>query len=426
MRPHFLTPAAVFSVVVAASACQGSDAVSDAERAWLQSATSTLTGVDTSGDRSDLARLGTIVGNARVLAIGEPTHGNREFVRWNVRLAEFAAKDLGVTVYVREESPVVAARVNQYVHGGGGTAMEAMRGGYPMLQSREWLDAIEWMRSYNANGGRLEFAGFDIAEPQFAIDSVLAYLRRVDQHFVATATTAYTDIAAAWREEDWTRSDSGFAAWRRGSDEVHARLISRMAENSRASDTAQAGLAIHYANLIRQAARYISNDRKGIPGADEVLRDSVMAENVLWLLRRHGNSTRIVLSSHNLHVSRAPHRMGALLSVHLGNALRVIGSTTWEGAWSRNVGPGRPLAQIRWETAELQRGPQTSIEGLLHARGLPFQLVDLRRAATDSAGRFLMQARPARVNIDFAPHPVASYFDALVFIDKTTPVHHVP
>jgi erythromycin esterase-like protein len=294
-----------------------------------------------------------------------------------------------------------------------------------MTRTQDWIDAIEWMRAYRASGGRIEFAGNDIVEPQFAIDSVLAFLRRADPAFVNTAAAAYADMAAAWREENWIRPDSVYSAWKRGADEVHARLLARRIVNASATDTSQASMALQNARLAVQAARYITGRKDSVIQADEAFRDSAMAENTLWLLRRHGPSARMIVSAHNMHVGRYPARMGGHLAQALGRGYVVIGATTFEGVVSRNVGRPRPRSQQRYAPVELVRSPARSFEDLLHSHGMPFQLVDLRGAAADPVGAFLTRSRPMRSNDVFISQPVASRFDAIVFIDKTGPVERL-
>lgn len=61
-----------------------------------------------------------IIGNARVVALGEATHGTREFFQMKHRILEFLVREMGFTTFGIEATCAESNRVNDYVHTGVG------------------------------------------------------------------------------------------------------------------------------------------------------------------------------------------------------------------------------------------------------------------------------------------------------------------
>lgn len=115
----------------------------------------------------DLMPLKQVIGDARIVALGEGTHGTREFFKMKHRLTQFLAQEMGFTVFAIEANMPEARRVNAYVLRGEGDPRQALAGMYFWTwNTQEVLDMIEWMREYNASGARrIEFWGFDMQTP---------------------------------------------------------------------------------------------------------------------------------------------------------------------------------------------------------------------------------------------------------------------
>jgi len=161
----------------------------------------------------DLAPFADMVGDARVVGLGEGTHGTREFFQMKHRLLEFLAKKKGFTIFAIEASTPEAYRLNDYVMGGEGDPRELIRGMYFWTWStEEMLSMVEWMREFNVSGeGRLQYTGFDMQTPDVAKTVVLDFLQRVDAALEPVAREKYARIAPPGH----SRAQSfGVATWR--------------------------------------------------------------------------------------------------------------------------------------------------------------------------------------------------------------------
>jgi erythromycin esterase-like protein len=112
----------------------------------------------------DLAAFGNALADARVVALGEATHGTREIFRMKHRLFEYLVQRKGFTVFALEANRADCIALDRYVKSGQGNARAAQANLHLWpWNTQEVVDLIEWMRVYNAAPGRhlkLSFTGF--------------------------------------------------------------------------------------------------------------------------------------------------------------------------------------------------------------------------------------------------------------------------
>lgn len=118
----------------------------------------------------DMKPLKKIIGNARIVSLGEATHGTREFFQLKHRMMEFLASEIGFTIFSIEANMPEAYRLNDYVLNGVGDPAQLLKGMYFWTwDTQEVLEMIKWMREFNKSGkGRVQFTGFDMQTPEVA------------------------------------------------------------------------------------------------------------------------------------------------------------------------------------------------------------------------------------------------------------------
>ena len=194
----FLYIASTWLILVALTAYA---AVSDDQAAiqWLRKHSVPLQTVEAGHGFTDLQPLGRMVGNARIVELGEATHGSREFFQLKHRLIEFLANQKGFTIFSIEANMPEAYRLNEFVLDGVGDPKQLLKGMYFWTwDTQEVLDMIMWMRDYNKSGkGRIEFTGFDMQTPTVSIDIVRKFVRSNDPTFYsATLDPLYNELPA--------------------------------------------------------------------------------------------------------------------------------------------------------------------------------------------------------------------------------------
>ena len=114
---------------------------------------------------SDLSR--TTIGDARIVGLGESTHGTREIFQMKHRLFEFlvGGKWASPSSASRPSYPDCIA-INDYVLRGEGDPVVALNGqGFWTWDTEEVLGLIKWMRAYNedpSHEAKLFFYGYDM------------------------------------------------------------------------------------------------------------------------------------------------------------------------------------------------------------------------------------------------------------------------
>ncbi len=298
-----------------------------ATAAWLASHAAPLTTSDPAADLADLAPLQQMVGSARVVAMGEGTHGTREFFRMKHRVLEFLVREMGFTDFAMEAPWLEAEDVNRYV------LNQYNRPGLPEQliyyfklwpwRTEEVADLIRWMREWNRTATpeqRVQFHGFDMQSSGKAIDEVIAFFATADPVNYSVVTQSYQCLAP-YRDFGVLQGrpmatyaalpDSVRAACRAGVQAVFDLIEHNRTAYQAASGTARYATTLHAARLLLQWEAYAAS-------ASGLLRDRFMAENVQWLLDQAGPGARMMLWAHNWHVSRITGSMGDHLTSALG------------------------------------------------------------------------------------------------------------
>jgi erythromycin esterase-like protein len=165
----------------------------DPQVAWVKANAFALRTVEAGNGFEDLQQLKGAIGDARIVSLGEATHGTREIFQLKHRLTEFLATELGFTIFSIEANMPEAHRVNEYVLHGRGDPKALLQGMYFWTwNTEEVLEMIEWMRRFNASGkGRIQFTGFDMQTARVAIETVSDLLRKVDPDYAVKVRRIY-------------------------------------------------------------------------------------------------------------------------------------------------------------------------------------------------------------------------------------------
>ena len=171
---------------------------------WLRKSARPFVTCEPGGTDRDLASLRGIVGNARVVALGEVSSGTHEFFQMKRRIVEYLAKHMGFTLFAIEEDMPEAYRVNEYVLTGRGDPKALVAALHRQRRAKEFLDFIEWTREFNQSGrGRLQFFGFDMQSPTDSAAAVVTrFVARAEPAYLDSVKRAYGLVATAPRQED--------------------------------------------------------------------------------------------------------------------------------------------------------------------------------------------------------------------------------
>src|SRR5215472_1793281 len=104
--------------VIGAHSFPADRAKPSAQVSWIRANAIPLKTVEAGHGFDDMMPLERVVGDARVVALGEATHGTREFFQLKHRMIEFLATQMGFTLFTIEANMPEAYKLNDYVLGG--------------------------------------------------------------------------------------------------------------------------------------------------------------------------------------------------------------------------------------------------------------------------------------------------------------------
>ena len=397
--------------------------------AWIASAAAPLISAEAGHGFADLAPVATMIGKARVIGLGEATHGTREFFQLKHRFVEYLVAEHGFTVFAIEANLPECRAINAYVLHGTGDPRAALDGIYFWTwNNEEVLAMIEWMRAWNADPKhrkKVQFVGFDMQVTKVAHASVVAFLREV----VPAEADALIAVLEPFAERD--RPVPGAKL---GPDE-QARAMAQLADLQRRFDRD----AVRWAKIAgKDAVADARDDLRVVAQAATMLlagdgafdaRDRAMADNVDALLRRQPKGTRMVVWAHNGHVAYehgALHSMGGHLRRIFGKDYVAFGFAFGQGSflaldWTKGQGD-----VVREHT--LGPAPAWDVSAPFAATGRPIAVVDLRRAPKGIIADWLAAPHPMRdTGAVFSgeeamsgPQMLSRRFDAVIYVDRTT------
>jgi len=392
-----------------------------------------LATTDPDADLKDLEQLRPVVGDARIVAMGEATHGTREFFRMKHRMFELLVEKMGFTVFAIEANWPESLAVNDYVLNGNGDPAVALAGMYFWTwNTEEVLDLIRWMRKYNEDPGhtrKIKFYGFDMQFARVAVANVDFYLERVDPVEGAKATDILSPLSDQKSEEAYRSKP---AAERKKTADGIKLLLSdfenHKSEYIAASSAEQWTLAQHNLETVRQAEELQSAPPYSM------IRDHYMAENVKWILEREPAGTKMMLWAHNGHVGTAPwaagESMGAALREIYGKEMVICGFSFYEGSFQAVV-PHRGL-----QTVLVGASPSDALDAAFADTGIPLFAIDLRKTPKNKAVKKWL-AQPQKIRSvgavydevhaeNYFEHVLPGCFDVLLFIKWTSPARKNP
>lgn len=395
-----------------------------------------------------------IVGDARVVLIGESSHGTHEFYEARAEITKWLLEKKGFCAVAAEADWPDAYRVNRYVRGLGddNSAEEALRGfeRFPAWMWRNVVvrDFVDWLHAHNqrrrSDGDRQAgFYGLDLYSLHRSMQEVIAYLDKVDPRAAARARARYACF-------DHVSADDGqaygFAAAFGAGQSCERQALDQLIEMQRN--------AVEYARrnglLAEDEAFYAQQNAQTVRNAEAYyrtmfggrvtswnLRDQHMAQTLDALLahldRHNGREpARIVVWAHNSHVGDARATevtgdgqltLGQLARERFGDDCRLIGFTTYTGTVT---------AASEWggiaERKVVRPALNGSAEELFHETGEPDFLVS---AMIDrSAAEPLDTVRLSRaIGVIYLPETErqshyyhvrpSEQFDAIIHVDDT-------
>ena len=378
-------------------------------------------------DQADLDPLLARIGGARVVLIGEATHGTSEFYRMRARITRELIEQCGFGIVAIEGDWTDASAIDAHVrpavrHPHIGAAFSR----FPtwMWRNREVMEFVDWLYEHNAVQAdvtdQAAVYGLDLYSLSASIGAVLEFLDRVDPDAAASARIRY-GCFSPWETDPAVYGRAASAGRLEGCEEdvieVLEGLLSRRLEYL-GGDGEAVFDAERNAVVIREAERYYRLMYKGSRESWN-LRDAHMFDVLQSVLAHRGEDAKAVVWAHNSHVGDArATEMGARGELNIGQlAKEAFGLAAYTIGFGTHHGTVAAASNWDEEVQIMQVRPshRDSYERLCHDSGVPSFLLSLRDPQVPEVREGLMAPHLERaIGVIYRPQSeiVSHYFQA--------------
>lgn len=380
--------------------------------------------------------------NARLVLLGEASHGTSEYYTWRADISRRLIQEHGFNFIAVEGDWATIYKLNLYVKGLDSdyqSAREIMRTfeRWPvwMWANEETRDLVEWMREYNSElpfEERVGFYGMDVYGEEVSIERAVAEAREFDPELAEKMEESYSVFARyAGNIQQYARS----IAQGRQSQERNVQRAYEMAkeamDNYEATDRYRFFSVKMNAKVVKNSERHA---RKMInrDASSWNARASHFYAAVESLLELYGEGARGIAWAHNTHIGDAratamvasgQHNIGQLARQSLGREnVLAVGFGTHRGTVQ---------AGSRWgddmQTMQLPRGMPDSAEDIMHRVGRSSALFIFDDLDENSPLHEVIGHRAVGVVYNpereregnYVPTILPLRYDAFIFIDET-------
>ena len=387
--------------------------------------------------------------SARVVLLGEASHGTSEFYRARAAITRRLIERHGFSIVAVEADWPDAAAIDRYVRlGPYQPTRVAPFTRFPtwMWRNRDVDDFVSFLRGHNAKkprDARVGFYGLDLYSMNASMAAVLGYLDRVDPEAAEVARARYGCLTP------WARE---LAAYGRASlskgyalcETPVTRTLLELLQKELSYAERDGDLffdAAQNARLVAHAERYY---RIMYYGSRESwnLRDRHMFETLQRILAWAGPDRKAVVWAHNSHIGdarftemgseRGELNIGQLCRQAWGGDAALIGFGTHSGTVAAASEWDAPM-----EIKTVRPSRPDSYEALFHEAGHARALLDMRKGLEPDVRQALSDPRLERyIGVIYRPETerwshysrasLPDQYDAFVWFDETHAITPMP
>lgn len=399
-------------------------------------------------DSEDFGEMFDRYADARVVMIGEASHGTSDFYRTRAAITKRLIERHGFTIVAVEADWPDAGYVDRYVRGLAPSAWKRhVFSRFPvwMWRNTDVQTFARWLHQHNHQKApelRVEFRGLDVYSLRNSIREVLNYLDRVDPHLAHEARRRYGCLTP-WQDDPalyghFVERGGVMPCEQPVVEQLNAMLAEQLA--GLIKDDEAFFNATQNATVVQAAEQYYRAIYRGT-SASWNLRDRHMFDTLRALLKHRGPEAKAVVWAHNSHIGNAAatemgwegqFNIGQLCRTAYGRDVVLIGMSTdrgqvaaaddWDG--DMHIKDVRPSRADSWEHQFLEAGVAASLTDWRD----PLR-EDLRQALStpllERAIGVIYRPESERTSHYFKA-VLAEQFDAMVWIEQTQAVTAIP
>ena len=407
-----------------------------------------LEGTDPTDDLGDLAPLEDTLADARVVGLGEATHGTREFFRLKHRLIRFLVERLDYRLVAMEANFAETLAIDEYVLHGRGDPRDALDGiRFWTWDTEEVLALLEWLREFNEGRpveDRVRFYGIDAQFTGASAEALREFFAERDPELVDEYREGLEVLVEERIDVDWESIDGG------GDDGATGETNERLERAERTVDAMRTwfddrDLTDDAVALHRQHVRALAGALAHKRGAHENdmraaidERDRAMAETLAWALA-HFSHDRAAVWAHDEHLQRTTREtrfgtapsLGSRLADRYGDDYYAVGFDFADGEFQA-IGPSEGGDDRELRPCSLGPPPEDAATRLFATVDDSVWFLDFEAATADGRlADYFDAERPVRsLGAIYDPddehgrlhdsYRLPGAFDALVFVGETS------
>ena len=400
-------------------------------------------------EQANLDALLDRIDRARVVLIGEASHGTSEFYRMRARITRELIVQRGFNIVTIEADWPDTSMIDRHVRGWHGEALRRPAfSRFPtwMWHNRDMRDFVDWLADYNKDipdfEQKVSIHGLDLYSLYNSIGTVLDYLDRVDPPAAETARVRYACFSP-WETDPATYGRAAVTGQKKDCEDEAVATLKDLLEQRLTYHTHDGEAlfdAERNAEVVRDAERYY---RVMYQGSRESwnLRDGHMFNTLQSVLKHRGDDAKAIVWAHNSHVGNAAAtEMGMRGELNIGQLARekyglsayLIGFGTDHGTVAAASNWDEPV-----EYKSVRPSHQDSYERLCHESHVTAFLLPLRKSDANGLRDALLAPHLERaIGVIYRPDTellshyfqaaLPAQFDEYIWFDETSAVQPIP
>jgi len=396
-------------------------------------------------DRNSLDPLFKRIGDARIVMLGEASHGTHEYYNWRSYITRRLIEEKGFGFIAVEGDWPDCYRLNRYIK----NYTEEGKGAYKVLHAfKRWptwmwanweiialADRLQQYNSKRTLNKKAGFYGLDIYSLWESMDSIMQYLKKTDPKALKAAEEAFRCFEPYQEEEgrSYARATQ-FVPELCENEVVHLLKEIRAKLPTYNTDHENVFNAEQNALVMVHAEKYYRAMIHGGPHSWN-LRDEHMMQTLDRLLDFHGENAKAVIWAHNTHVGDARatdmsregmYNIGELARLKYKEDVVLVGMGSYRGSVTAGLSWGARMQQM-----EVPAAREDSWEFLLHKASDKNKLLLMDDFHQDVFLENHIDHRAIGVVYNpqyekygnYVPSILPLRYDAFIYIDKTTALH---
>lgn len=298
-----------------------------AQKSLVENINNHLIKIDTNQrgiDAESIASFSKVLSGNKIIALGEETHGIKQFTDFRGDLIKYLVTNLKYKVIVLEADFYGTQALNSYINSGNVDKYYALLStGMGIYRTPEFLNIVEWLREYNSKATQEEKVSVHGCDMQKS--AAIAYL--------STGNLKLSKDLSLPAKEGLRILLGHVNSKNNDAKNKLDQLVHELSQELLLLPDSSV-----LARSIKTILQYDQYFREKYNYKRSIIRDKSMAQNVFWIYE-HEKRKPTILLAHNGHISKSPvssdiRSMGSYLKEIFDDTYYVLGMAFFEGSFS--------------------------------------------------------------------------------------------